>query len=256
MIVRFTGKVALVTGGNSGIGQATALAFARAGARVVIAARRAPESQATVARVKEAGGEALFIPTDVTRTSDVAALISQTVEMYGRLDYAFYNAGDACPPAPTAEQAEEDWERIISTHLKGVWLGMKYAIPQMVRQGGGAIVNMSSVAGLSGNAFGVCPYIAAKHGVVGLTKAAALEYAKSGIRVNAVAPGFIRTPMVAPFTGGTPEGEAPLAQLHPMGRIGAPEEIAAAVVWLCSEQAAFVTGHVLPVDGGLLAGQA
>jgi NAD(P)-dependent dehydrogenase (short-subunit alcohol dehydrogenase family) len=255
MTAQFAGKVALVTGGSSGIGQATVLAFAREGARVVVAARRHAEGEATAAQVRQIGGEALFVPTDVSQASDVVGLISQVVETYGRLDYVFHNAGDACPPAATAEQVEADWDRIVTTHLKGVWLGMKYAIPQMLRQGGGAIVNMSSVAGMTGNAFGVGPYIAAKHGVVGLTKAVALEYAKMGIRVNAVAPGYIRTPLIAPYTGGTPDGEVPFAQMHPMGRIGTPEEVADAVVWLCSERAAFITGHVLPVDGGFLAGQ-
>jgi NAD(P)-dependent dehydrogenase (short-subunit alcohol dehydrogenase family) len=250
----FSGKVALITGGNSGIGQATALAFARQSARVVIAARRVPEGEATVARLRRAGGEATFIPTDVTQASDVANCINQAVETYGRLDYLVNNAGQASAIAPTAEQTEDNWARIIAQHLTGAWLGIKYAIPHMLRQGG-AIVNISSVAGLAGNAFGAAPYIAAKHGVIGLTKATALEYAKQGIRVNAVAPGVIRTPMLDPFTGGTPEGETIFVPMHPIGRIGTPEEVAAAVVWLCSEQAAFVTGHVLAVDGGFLAGQ-
>src|SRR5215213_2672568 len=247
-------KVALITGGNSGIGQATALSFIRQGARVIIAARRVRESEATVAQLRRAGGEATFIPTDVTQASDVANCVNQVVETYGRLDYLVNNAGQASATAPIADQTDDNWNRIIAQHLTGAWLGMKYAIPHMLRQGGGAIVNISSIAGLVGNAFGVAPYIAAKHGVIGLTKAAALEYAKQGIRVNAVAPGVIRTPMLTPMTGDTPEGEAPLGAMHPMGRIGTPEEIADTVVWLCSAQASFITGQVLAVDGGTLAG--
>jgi NAD(P)-dependent dehydrogenase (short-subunit alcohol dehydrogenase family) len=250
----FQGTVALITGGTSGIGQATALAFARAGAQIVIGARRTAQGEATVALVRRAGGQAIFVPTDVAQTSDVANCVNQAVESYGRLDYLVNNAGQASALAPTADQADDNWEQIINQHLRGTWLGMKYSIPHMLRQGGGAIVNMSSIAGLVGNGFGVAPYIAAKHGVVGLTKAAALEYARQGIRVNAVAPGFVRTPMLTPMTGDTPEGEAPLGAMHPMGRIGTPDEIADAVVWLCSAQAAFITGHVLAVDGGFLAG--
>jgi NAD(P)-dependent dehydrogenase (short-subunit alcohol dehydrogenase family) len=254
MTTSFTGKVALITGGNSGIGQATALAFIRQGACVVIAARRVPEGEATVAQLRRAGGEATFIPTDVTQASDVANCVNQAVEMYGRLDYLVNNAGQASAVAPTADQTDDNWNRIIAQHLTGAWLGMKYTIPHMLHQGGGAIVNISSIAGLVGNGFGVAPYIAAKHGVIGLTKATALEYAKQGIRVNAVAPGVIRTPMLDPFTGGTPDGEAMFVPMHPIGRIGTPDEIADAVVWLCSAQASFVTGHVLAVDGGALAG--
>jgi NAD(P)-dependent dehydrogenase (short-subunit alcohol dehydrogenase family) len=250
----FRGTVALITGGTSGIGQATALAFARAGAHVVLAARRSEQGDSTIALVRRAGGQATFVQTDVSQTSDVANCINQAVESYGRLDYLVNNAGQASVLAPTADQAEDNWDRIIGQHLKGTWLGMKYAIPHMLRQGSGAIVNISSIAGLAGNSFGVGPYIAAKHGVVGLTKATALEYAQQGIRVNAIAPGFVRTPMLTPMTGDTPEGEAPLGAMHPMGRIGTPEEIADAVIWLCSAQASFVTGHVLVVDGGTLAG--
>jgi NAD(P)-dependent dehydrogenase (short-subunit alcohol dehydrogenase family) len=254
MAESFRGSVALVTGGTSGIGQATALAFARAGARVVLAARRTTQGEATVALIRRAGGQAMFVQTDVAQASDVANCINQAVEVYGRLDYLVNNAGQASALAPTAEQTDDNWDQIISQHLKGTWLGMKYTIPHMLRQGGGAIVNISSIAGLAGNSFGVAPYIAAKHGVVGLTKATALEYAQQGIRVNAIAPGFVRTPMLTPMTGDTPEGEAPLGAMHPMGRIGTPEEIADAVTWLCSAQASFITGHVLAVDGGTLAG--
>ena len=246
------GKVALVTGGASGIGRATALAFAREGAKVVIADVAVEDGEETVRMIEESGGKAIFVETDVSQSDQVEALINKAVETYGRLDCAFNNAGIEGEQALTPDCTEENWDRVININLKGVWLGMKYEIPQMLKQGGGAIVNMSSVAGLVG--FPSSPaYVASKHGILGLTKTAALEYATEGIRVNAVCPGVIRTPMVERATGGDPEVEAQFAAMEPVGRMGKPEEVAEAVVWLCSDAASFVTGHSMVVDGGLVA---
>jgi NAD(P)-dependent dehydrogenase (short-subunit alcohol dehydrogenase family) len=251
MTGRLDGKVALVTGGSSGIGRATALAFAREGAKVVIADVAIEGCHDTATQIREAGGDALCVETDVSKADQVKALIDEIVETYGRLDYAFNNAGIEGEQAPTADCAEENWDRVIGINLRGVWLCMKHEIPQMLKQGGGAIVNMSSVAGLVG--FPNIPaYTASKHGVLGLTKTAALEYAKQGIRVNAVCPGVIRTAMVERFVGGDPEAEAQLTASEPIGRMGTPEEVAEAVVWLCSDAASFVTGHPMVVDGGLV----
>ena len=250
---RFEGKVALVTGGNSGIGRATALAFARESAKVVIAARRAPEGEETVGMIIQAGGEALFVKTDVSKASDVEALMRKTVETYGRLDCAFNNAGVYGTEVPVHEYTEEDWEYVMSINLKGVWLCMRSEIRQMLKQGGGAIVNDSSTSGLVGG-LRESAYVASKHGVIGLTKAAALEYARDGIRVNAVCPGWIRTPMVESIIAGNPERERQIIAEEPVGRMGTPEEVAEAVVWLCSDAASFVTGHSMAVDGGMLAG--
>jgi len=240
------GKIALVTGGSSGMGRTTALAFAREGAKVVIADVQVEGGEETVQTIDDTGGEAIFFKTDVSRRDEVEALINRVVETYGRLDCAFNNAGiEETSLLPTAESTEENWDRVIGTNLKGVWLCMKYELAQMVKQGSGAIVNTASVGGLVGFE-GIGAYVASKHGVIGLTKTAALEYATAGIRVNAVCPGVIRTPMLA-------DAEALLAPLEPMGRIGLPEEIAEAVVWLCSDAASFVTGHPMVVDGGILA---
>jgi len=246
------GKIALVTGGGSGIGRATALIFAREGAKVVVADIVVDGGEETVKMIKVAGGDALFVKVDVSKAADVEAMVHQTVEMYGRLDCAFNNAGIEGEQAPIVENSEENWDRVININLKGVWLCMKYEIPQMLKQGGGAIVNTSSVAGLVGFQ-GITPYVASKHGVAGLTKTVALEYATSGIRVNAVCPGVIRTPMIDRFTGGDAEAEAQFTSLEPVGRMGTPEEIGEAVVWLCSEAASFVTGHPMVVDGGFFA---
>ncbi len=250
---QFEGKVSLVTGGSSGIGRASALAFAKEGAKVVVAARRAAESEETVRMIREAGGEAIFAQADVSRASEVQAVVNKTIKTFGRLDFAFNNAGiEGTPFVPAAEYLEETWDRVIDINLKGMWLCMKYAIPEMLKQKGGAIVNMSSVAGLTGsNIIGVA-YHASKHGVIGLTKAAAIEYARHGIRINAVCPAVIRTPMGERAFSHDPEIEARVTSLHPMGRIGTPEEVASAVVWLCSDAASFITGHALPVDGGFL----
>ena len=252
MAGRLDGKIALVTGGSSGIGRASALAFAREGAKVVVADVTAEGGQETVRLIKEAGGEARFLKVDVARAAEVETLITQTVAAYGRLDCAYNNAGIEGAFVSTTEYPEADWDRVLAINLKGVWLCMKYEIAQMLQQGGGAIVNTASGAGLVGVA-GLSAYVASKHGVVGLTKTAALEYAKAGIRVNAVCPGVIQTPMVARLTSQRPEMAEALVAAEPMGRTGKPEEIAEAVVWLCSEAASFVTGHAMSVDGGYMA---
>jgi NAD(P)-dependent dehydrogenase (short-subunit alcohol dehydrogenase family) len=249
----FHTKVALITGGSAGIGRATALAFAREGARVVIADVDVEGGEGTARLVRTAGGEALFVPTDVSRTTDVRTLVERTVATYGRLDYACNNAGIEGTQAPTADYPEEIWNRVININLTGVWLCMKYEIPQMLTQGGGVIVNMASILGTVGfpNA---AAYVAAKHGLIGLTKTAAIEYAPRGIRVNAVCPAFIATPMLDRAGLLTnPEVYATLVNLHPIKRLGKPEEVAEAVIWLCSDAASFVTGHALLVDGGYIA---
>jgi NAD(P)-dependent dehydrogenase (short-subunit alcohol dehydrogenase family) len=249
---RLDGKIALVTGGSSGIGRAAALAFAREGATVVIADVLIEGSEETVQMIEKSEGQAIFFRTDVSKSDEVEALIKKTAKTYGRLDCAFNNAGIGGGRAATAECTEEEWDRIININLKGVWLCMKYEIPQMLKQGGGAIVNTASVAGLVGFK-GTPAYVASKHGVVGLTKAAALEYATSGIRINAVCPGVIRTPMIDRIVAARPQMEKVYTAMHPVGRLGEPEEIAEAVVWLCSDAASFVTGHAMVVDGGLVA---
>ena len=246
------GKVALVTGASSGIGRASALAFARAGARVVVADVTVEGGQETVQLIKNAGGEASFVKADVARASEVEALVRHAVAAYGRLDCAHNNAGVEGQAAFTADDTEANWDRVLAVNLKGVWLCLKYEIRQMLTQGGGAIVNTASGAGLIGIRGGGA-YVASKHGVVGLTKTAALEYAKSGIRVNAVCPGVIQTPMVERLTRQHPRAAEMMAAAHPLGRTGKPEEIAEAVVWLCSDAASFVTGHAMAVDGGYVA---
>src|SRR6266446_660472 len=246
----FTGKVAFVTGAASGIGRAAALAFAREGASVVVADVSEQGNQETARMIEEQGGRALAVRCDVTRVEEVKAALDKTVEAFGRLDFAFNNAGiEPRKPAPTAEYDLEEWERIIDIDLRGVFLCMKYEIPLMLKQGGGAIVNTSSGAGVIGIK-GNPAYTAAKHGVIGLTRSAALDYASQNIRINAVCPGYIDTPMMGRFTGGTPEGRAKVIAEEPVGRMGKPEEIAAAVVWLCSDAAAFVIGHAMVIDGG------
>ena len=246
------GQVALVTGGSGGIGRATALEFARQGAKVVVSDVLREAGQETARLIGAAGGQATFIETDVTRAAEVQALVGQTVETYGRLDCAFNNAGIEGGMAKTGDYTEERWEQVIRINLKGVWLCMKYEIQHMLGHGGGAIVNTASGAGLVGFRYGPA-YVASKHGVNGLTKTAALEYAKAGIRVNAVCPGVIRTPMFERGLQKNPDLEERFAGVHPVGRIGQPEEIARAVVWLCSSAASFVTGTQLPVDGGFVA---
>jgi NAD(P)-dependent dehydrogenase (short-subunit alcohol dehydrogenase family) len=247
----FDGKVALVTGAGSGIGRASAEAFAREGAKVVVADVNAEGGEETVRRIKDEGGEATFVRADVSRAAEVERLVAQTIAAYGRLDYAHNNAGIGGGIASTADCPEDTWDRVIATNLKGVWLCMKYEIREMLGQGGGAIVNTASAAGLVGFR-GISAYVASKHGVVGLTRTAALEYARRGVRVNAVCPGVIRTGMTEEGLQ-DPRGLAQYEAMEPVGRIGMPEEVAAAVVWLCSEAASFVTGHAMAVDGGIVA---
>jgi NAD(P)-dependent dehydrogenase (short-subunit alcohol dehydrogenase family) len=246
----FLNEVALVTGASFGIGRAAAVAFAQAGAKVVIADCVADEE--TLKLIKTSGGEAIFIKCDVSNEESVKAMIDITIEQFGRLDVAFNNAGIEGLTAPTHECSNENWEKTIGINLKGVWLCMKYEIPQMLKQHKGAIVNNASIAGLVG--FPNIPaYVASKHGIIGLTKNAALEYAKLGIRVNAVCPGVIKTPMVDRFTGKNKEVEKQFETAEPIGRLGQPEEVAAAVTWLCSDASSFVTGHAMTVDGGWVA---
>jgi NAD(P)-dependent dehydrogenase (short-subunit alcohol dehydrogenase family) len=243
------GKVAFVTGAAGGIGRVTALAFARRGADVVVADIDHRANQDTAGMIEDLGGRALAVACDVTRSGDVQAALTTTVQTFGRLDYAFNNAGAEQQPQLTADMAEEQWDRIIAINLRSVFLCLKYEIPLMLQQGGGAIVNTSSGAGVKVFGRGAA-YAAAKHGVVGLTKDAALDYAASNIRINAICPGIIDTEMMDRFTGGTPEGRDRVIAQEPIGRMGRPEEIAAAVVWLCSDAASFVTGHALVADGG------
>ena len=244
-----TGKVAFVTGAATGIGRATALAFARQGANVVAADLSEQGNQETARMIEEVGGRALAVKCDVSRGNDVKAALDKAIEAFGRLDFAFNNAGVEQPITATADVTEEEWDRIIDIDLRSIFLCMKYEIPLMLKQGAGAIVNTSSGAGVKGFA-GQAAYCAAKYGIVGLTKAAALDYAKTNIRVNAVCPGIINTPMMDRFSGGTAEGRESVIAQEPVGRMGKPEEIAAAVVWLCSDAAAFVVGHAMVIDGG------
>ena len=253
MAMELEGKVGLVTGGTSGIGRDTAILFAKAGVKVVVAGRRDVEGEKTVGLVRAAGGDGLFVKTDVSKASQVEALIQKVVERFGRLDVAFNNAGIEGVWVPIVRQSEEDWDRTIDINLKGIWLCLKYEIRQMLQQGGGgAIVNMASIAGLMGSA-GAAAYSASKHGVMGLTKAAALETAKSGIRINAVCPAVVETPMAERLFG-APAVQKSVLNSHPIGRFGRTEEIAEAVLWMCSERASFMTGQSLVLDGGFLAG--
>ncbi len=247
-----SGKVALVTGASSGIGRESALAFARAGAQVVVSDIDDAGGAETVKMIKDMGGDAIFVKCNVADQADVKALIAKTVEVYGRLDCAHNNAGIEGTPAPCLECTEENWDKTIAINLTGVFYCCKAELAVMLEQGSGAIVNTASVAGLVG--FGGIPaYTASKHGVNGLTKNLALDYAKTGIRVNSVCPGVIKTPMIDRFTGGDPAALAAMEATEPVGRLGLPSEIADAVVYLCSDQASFVTGINMPVDGAFVA---
>lgn len=253
MLTDFQGKVAIVTGASSGIGRACALAFARRGASVVIADVQAEGSQETVRMIEAEGGVARFVACDVSSAADVQAMVDFTVGTFGRLDFACNNAGIEGTQAPTADYPHDMWDRVIGVNLTGVWHCMKSEIPEMLKAGGGSIVNISSILGVVGFA-GAAAYTTAKHGLIGLTKVAAIEYATQGIRVNSVCPAFIYTPMLerAGFVEGSDTYNM-IAGLHPMKRLGTPEEVAESVMWLCSAGASFVTGHAMLVDGGYVA---
>lgn len=252
MAGQLEGKTALVTGGASGIGRAAALAYAREGARVVAVDLNTEGGEETVQMIKEEGGDAILVHADVANAADTQIMVDRAVAAYGSLDCAFNNAGVSGGRGLIHEYSEDDWDRVTGINLKGVWLCMKYEIIQMLTQGSGAIVNTASVMGLVGGSRSPA-YGASKHGVVGLTRTAAVAYAQSGIRVNAVCPGYIRTPLIEQGALTDPGGEERIIARHPVGRLGTPEEVAETVVWLCSDAASFVTGHAMAVDGGYVA---
>jgi NAD(P)-dependent dehydrogenase (short-subunit alcohol dehydrogenase family) len=249
---RLQGKVAIVTGAGSGIGRAASLAFAREGARVLVADVVVEGGEETAKMVREAGGQAIFVKTDVSRAEDVKAMVDSTISSFGRLDCAFNNAGISGGYVSLSRCPEDSWDRMIAINLKGVFLCMKYELPKMLKSGGGSIVNTSSIAGMVGDG-GHPAYAASKHGVVGLTRTAAIQYAKAGIRVNAVCPGVIRTPMTEQLFTESPELKSLMVSQQPMDRLAEAEEVARVVVWLCTDEASFITGHPLPIDGGYLA---
>lgn len=246
---RLDGQVALVTGGGSGIGRSTALAFADAGATVVVSDVDDAGGEATVRTIVDGGGKAVYVHTDVTVDAQVVAMVDQAVSTFGRLDHAFNNAGMEGEPAPLEECSRENWDRTLAVNLTGVFSCMQAEVPAMRANGSGSIVNCASIAGLNGFP-GLAAYVASKHGVNGLTRAAALELAPAGIRVNSVCPGAIDTEMIARVKSEQPELIEQTVAAHPLGRLGRPEEIAATVVWLCSDAASFVTGQAIAVDGG------
>jgi len=250
---QFRDKVAFITGATSGIGEATALAFARSGAKVVVSGVQQDEGERVVRQIHDEGGDAIFVNLDVTKQADIDNMMTEILKAYGRLDFAYNNAGIEGETAATAECSEENWHRVIDINLTGVWRCMKAEIPLMLASGGGAIVNCSSVAGVMGFA-GSGPYVASKHGVIGLTKSAALEYAPHNIRINAVCPGVIATPMVDRVTHHNEAAIQQLSSMAPLGRMGTAQEIADAVLWLCSDEAGFAVGHPLVLDGGWTVG--
>lgn len=247
---KFENKTAIVTGSTFGIGRATAIQFARHGANVVCADWEQDEE--TVHLIEKEGGNSIFVKCDVSKEEDIKNLIEKTIDRFGRLDFAFNNAGIEGLSAKTHECSVENWDKVIGINLKGLWLCMKHQIPHMLHQGKGAIVNNASIAGLVGFQ-NVPAYVASKHGAIGLTKNAALEYAREGIRVNVVCPGVIRTPMIDRFTGKQKEVEQQFESMEPIGRMGEPDEVASAVIYLCSDEASFITGHSMVVDGGWVA---
>lgn len=249
----FNSKIALVTGGTSGIGRATAIAFAREGAHVILTGRNQERGKETVSLIEGKGGRALFLQNDVSKESDIKNTLQIVMQEFGRLDFAFNNAGVEGDIAPVTEQSTENYDKIFDTNVRSVFLSMKYEIPAILQSGGGAIVNNSSVAGLVGVAGGMSLYVASKHAVIGLTKAAALEYASAGIHINAICPAVIKTEMFERLTKGDASFQAQLTALHPIGRLGEPEEVAEGVLWLCSDKASFMVGHALTVDGGVTA---
>jgi len=252
MTKQFSGKVALVTGGASGLGRVSALALAHEGARLVVADVAVDEGEATVQLIAEAGGQAIFVKADVTRSDEVAAMVQATLQAFGRLDFALNNAGIDGVRARTAKYPEEVWHQVINLNLTGVFLCLKHELRVMVEQGSGVIINMASVAGVTGFP-GHAAYTASKHGVIGLTKTAALDYAKAGIRVNAICPAYTRTPMLSRMLEQKPDLETKLISRVPLRRLGTAEEIAQAVIYLFSDAAAFITGHSLVLDGGIVA---
>ena len=249
MHMTFKGKVAIVTGAGEGMGFSTARAFADAGASVVLVDVQEDVVRSSAETLSNAGLLAMAFPCDVSKDEQVAAMVKKTVDTYGRLDAAYNNAGIQTPQVPVADMSYEDYDRTMAVNLRGIFTCMKYQIPAMLKNGAGAIVNCSSQGGLTGFP-GQAAYIASKHGVIGLTRTAALDYAQKGVRVNAVCPGVIHTPMADRLIGGNKEVEAAITEMVPMGRMGTGDEIASAVLWLCSPGASFVTGHALVVDGG------
>lgn len=250
---RFEGKVALVTGASGGLGRAVAIIFAKEGASVALCSRRKKEGEETAQMIREFDGKALFVQCDIANSDQVKNFIGETVKNYGKVDCAVNNAGIIGKSLSMLDYPESDWDEIVNVNLKGTWLCMKYEILEMLKHGNGAIVNVSSVVGLVGDISGVAPYTATKHGIVGLTKSGALEFATKGIRINTICPGFIDTDMLKPIFEASDDVEATrkvLEEEQAMNRLASPEEIAYAAVWLCSSEASYITGAAIPVDGG------